>query len=127
MHDEEQFAVRMLQAGAAGYLTKESAPDVLIQAIRKVTAGGKYVSPKLAEILASRLGASGLPLHETLSDREFQVMRLMAAGKTIAAIAEHLSLSAKTVSTYRARILEKLSLETSAEIVHYAYQNELVD
>jgi two-component system invasion response regulator UvrY len=127
MHGEEQYAVRCLKAGASGYLTKESVPEELVKAIRRVVGGGKYVSPSLAEKLALSLDvASGRPLHERLSDREFQVLRMMGAGKTVAQIAEELSLSVKTISTYRARILEKLNLKTSAEIIHYAIQNQLV-
>src|SRR5262245_44253886 len=109
MHAEEQFAVRLLRAGASGYLNKESAPDELVKAIYKVVEGGKYVSPALAERLAYEIEgeADKLP-HETLSDREFQVMCLLAGGKTVKEIAEGLSLSAKTVSTYRTRILTKM-------------------
>jgi two-component system invasion response regulator UvrY len=127
MHGEEQYAVRCLKAGASGYLTKESVPEELVKAIRRVVGGGKYVSPSLAEKLALSLDAtSDRPLHDRLSDREFQVLRMMGAGKTVAQIAEELSLSVKTISTYRARILEKLNLKTSAEIIHYAIQNQLV-
>lgn len=128
MHPEEQFAVRLLKAGASGYLSKESAPEELVKAIRKVVEGGKYVSPVLAERLALDLSAdSSKPLHASLSDREFQVMCMMASGKTVTEIAEALSLSVKTVSTYRARILEKMSLNTNAELIRYAIQNQLVD
>lgn len=128
MHPEEQFAVRLLKAGASGYLNKESAPDELVKAIRKVVAGGKYVGPILAERLALDISAdSDKPLHETLSDREFQVMCLIASGKTVTEIAEALSLSVKTVSTYRARILEKMNLTTNAEVIRYAIQNQLVE
>jgi DNA-binding NarL/FixJ family response regulator len=128
MHAEEQFAVRVLKAGASGYLTKENAPEELVKAIRKVVSGGKYISPGLAESLAFGLdAASGRSPHETLSDREFQVMRLMASGKTLAEIAEALSLSAKTVSTYRTRLLEKLNLKTNAELVRYALENGLIE
>ncbi len=128
MHAEEQFAVRVLKAGASGYLTKENAPEELVKAIRKVVSGGKYVSPGLAENLAISLDTgSDRPRHETLSDREFQVMRLMASGKTLAEIADTLSLSAKTVSTYRTRLLEKLNLKTNAELVRYVIDNGLVE
>jgi DNA-binding NarL/FixJ family response regulator len=121
IHAEEQLAVRVLKAGASGYLTKENAPEELVKAIRKVVSGGRYVSPSLAESLAFGLDtAPGRPRHETLSDREFQVMQLMASGKTLAEIAEELSLSAKTVSTYRTRLLEKLKLKTNAELMRYA-------
>ncbi len=126
MHSEEQFAVRAFRAGASGYLEKESAPGQLVDAIRKVVSGGKYVSPKLAEQLATGLRSdlSRAP-HEILSDREFEVLRLIAAGKTTTAIAQQLSLSVKTVSTYRARILEKLQLTASSEIIRYAVDHGL--
>ncbi len=128
MYPEEQFAVRLLKAGASGYLNKESAPDELVKAVRKVVEGGKYVSPVLAEQLALEIGAdSDKPLHENLSDREFQVMRMIAVGKTVTEIAEALSLSVKTVSTYRTRILEKMSLKTNAEVIRYAIQNQLIE
>jgi two-component system, NarL family, invasion response regulator UvrY len=128
IHSEEQFAVRILKAGASGYLTKESAPDELVQAIRKVAGGGKYISPNLAEALAFELedGSSGPP-HESLSDREFQVMRMMALGKTATEIADELSLSVKTISTYRARILEKMNLKNNSEIIRYAIDNHLIN
>ena len=128
IHAEEQLAVRMLKAGAAGYLTKENAPDELVKAIRKAVSGGKYISPALAESLAFGLDtAATRPRHETLSDREFQVMQFIASGKTLAAIAETLSLSTKTVSTYRARLLEKMKLKTNAEIIRYAIENGLIE
>jgi two-component system, NarL family, invasion response regulator UvrY len=128
MHAEEQFAVRLLKAGAAGYLNKESAPEELVKAIRKVVAGGRYVSPTLAEKLAFEIDAGSDKLaHETLSDREFQVMRMMASGKTVKEIAAELSLSVKTISTYRARILAKMNLHTNAELIHYAITNQLVE
>jgi len=128
MHDEAQFGLRMLNAGASGYIAKNSLPDELVRAIRQVVGGGKYISQRLAEMLTLGLGvAADQPLHATLSDREFQVMRMMGAGQTVTAIAEALSLSVKTVSTYRARILEKLGLKSSAEIVHYAIQNQLIN
>ena len=128
MHSEDQYAMRVLKAGASGYLTKDSAPDELVKAIRKVVSGGRYVSSFLAEKLAFEIGAdsSRLP-HETLSDREFQVLRLIAAGKSVTEIAAELYLSVKTVSTYRARMLEKMSLGTNAELMHYAMQNHLID
>jgi DNA-binding NarL/FixJ family response regulator len=128
IHAEEQLAVRVLKAGASGYLTKENAPDELVKAIRKVVSGGRYISPGLAETLAFGLdAASDRPRHETLSDREFQVMQLMASGKTLIEIAEDLSLSAKTVSTYRTRLLEKLNLKTNAELIRYAFENGLIE
>lgn len=128
MYPEKQYAVRALKAGAAGYLTKESVPDELIAAIRKVARGGKYVSQALAEQLASELrGEVEKEPHETLSDREYQVMTLLAVGKSIADIATELSLSVKTVSTYRARILDKLNLKSTAEIIRYALERGLVE
>jgi len=128
MHAEEQFAVRLLKAGASGYLNKESAPDELVKAIRKVVTGGRYVSPALAEKLAFEIDSdSDRLLHDSLSDREFQVMRMMAAGQTVKEIATELALSVKTISTYRARILEKMNLRTNAELIHYAIQNQLID
>jgi DNA-binding NarL/FixJ family response regulator len=128
IHPEEQYALRAFKAGASGYLTKESAPDELVAAIRKISTGGKYVSSSLAEILASELGISNEELpHKTLSNREYQVMRMIALGKTVTEIAEELSLSVKTVSTYRSRILEKMKMKNSAEITYYAVKNRLVD
>jgi DNA-binding NarL/FixJ family response regulator len=128
IHAEDQYAVRVLKAGAAGYLTKENAPAELVKAIRQVMAGGKYISPALAETLAFNLDeTSHHQRHEALSDREFQVMQLMAGGKTLAEIAETLSLSAKTVSTYRTRLLEKMDFKTNADIIRYAIENELID
>ena len=128
VHPEAQYALRVLKAGAAGYLTKESAPAELIQAIRKVHRGGKYISPSLAEKIAFALGGETDKLpHETLSDREFQVLSLIASGKTVTEIADELALSVKTISTYRTRILEKMQMKTNAELTHYAIQNRLVD
>jgi len=128
MHPADQFARRAMNAGASGYLTKDSAADELVKAIRKVVSGGRYVSPLLAEKLAFGIGddLSRLP-HEALSDREFQVLRMIAAGKSVKEIAAELSLSVKTVSTYRARLLEKMNLGTNAELIHYAIQNNLID
>ncbi len=128
IHPEEQYAVRVLKAGASGYLTKNSAPDELITAIRKVSRGKKYISASLAEKLAYDLeiGAEK-PLHETLSDREYTVMCRIASGKTVKEIAEELYLSVKTISTYRARILEKMKMRSSAELTHYAIKHELVE
>src|SRR5437870_6021040 len=117
MHAEEQYARRSFRSGAAGYTTKDSPRAELIRAVSKVMEGGKYVSPALAEKLVAYLGNdTDRPPHETLSDREFQVMRLIASGKTVSEIAELLSLSDKTISTYRARILEKMEMKTSAEL-----------
>ena len=127
VHPEDQFAVRVLKAGAGGYLTKESAPEELVNAIRKILAGGQYVSPTLAEKLALglRKDSTRAP-HETLSDREYEIMCCIASGKTVAEIARELSLSPKTISTYRARLLEKLRVKNNAEIIRYAIRNGLV-
>ncbi len=131
MYPEEQYAIRALQLGASGYLTKESAAEELIRAIRKVVRGGRYVSSTLAETLAGRMVAvdrlAEQPLHETLSEREFLVLRLMASGKTVADIANELALDTKTISTYRARILEKMGMKSDAELTHYAIRNKLVE
>jgi two-component system invasion response regulator UvrY len=126
-HPEDQFAVRALKAGAGGYMTKESAPEELAKAIRKILAGGRYVSPALAEKLAARVTKdfTSTP-HETLSDREYEIMCLIASGKTVTEIAGELSLSVKTISTYRVRVLEKLGVKNSAQIVQYAIRNDLV-
>jgi DNA-binding NarL/FixJ family response regulator len=127
VHPESQYALRILKAGASGYLTKESAADELIKAIRKVCSGGKYITPTLAEKIAFALDAdSGKPPHESLSDREYQVLCLIGAGKTVSQIADDLALSVKTVSTYRTRILEKMRLQNNAQLIHYAVQNGLV-
>ncbi len=125
-HSEEQYALRAFKAGASGYVPKESTPQQLAEAIRKVMGGGKYVSPGLAEHLATALDRD-LPRapHEILSDREYEVLCMIAAGKTTTAIADQLSLSVKTVSTYRTRILEKLQLKTAPELVRYAVDNNL--
>ena len=127
-YSEDEYAVRTLKAGASGYLTKETAPEELIAAIKKVLAGGKYVSASLAEKLAVSLedNKNSLP-HETLSDREYQIMRMIASGKEVGQIAKELSLSIKTVSTYRARILEKMRMNTNAQLTFYAIKNGLVD
>jgi len=128
MHPEEQYAIRALRAGASGYLTKEHASDELIRAIRKVSAGGKYVSTELAEKLASVIGIDHeRPPHELLSDREYQVLCLIASGKTVSQVADELALSVKTVSTYRGRILNKMNMKTNAELIYYAVKKELVD
>jgi two-component system, NarL family, invasion response regulator UvrY len=126
MHPEEQFAVRALKAGASGYVAKDSASERLVEAIRKVIRGGRYVSAALAEKLAADLSRAVSPVsHEILSDREFEVMRMIAEGKTTTAIADLLSLSVKTVSTYRTRILEKLQLETTSELIRYVIDHGL--
>jgi two-component system, NarL family, invasion response regulator UvrY len=125
---EKDFAVKFLKAGASGYLTKTSAPEQLVDAIRKVAGGGKFVSPALAEKLAFDLAKdSELPPHESLSPREFQVMSLIASGKTVSEIAEELGVSVPTVSTFRSRILEKMSMKTNAQLTHYAIKNGLSD
>src|ERR1043165_1743659 len=127
MHPEDQFAVRVLKAGASGYMTKESAPEELVGAIKKVVGGGRHISTSLAELMAAYISIdTRRPPHELLSNREFQVMRLIASGKTVSAIARELSLSVRTVSTYRTRILEKTGMKTNAELTHYAIQNSLV-
>src|SRR5262245_20113904 len=128
MHPEDQFAVRMLKAGAAGYLTKESAGDELVGAIHKVTRGGRYISPSLAERMALYMDVDLRKApHERLTDREFLVLRAIASGKTVGQIAKDFSLSVSTVSTYRSRILEKMHLKNNAELMHYAMQSGLVD
>jgi two-component system invasion response regulator UvrY len=127
MHPENQFAVRVLKSGASGYMTKETAPGELVGAVKKVLAGGRYVSNALAENLAASLSASQKAPQEKLSDREFQVLRLIASGKMVSDIARELSLSVKTISTYRSRILEKMALKNNAELMHYAIQHRLVE
>lgn len=127
MYPEEQFAERTLKAGASGYLTKESAPDELINAIRRVAKGGKYISHQLAEKLIFKKDAEYELPHQALSDREFQVLKLMARGKSQVDISSELNLSTSTINTYRSRILEKLGLKTNAELIHYALQNKLID
>jgi two-component system, NarL family, invasion response regulator UvrY len=128
MHPEEQYAIRALRAGASGYLTKESAPDELMTAIRKISQGRKYITSSLAERLAFEVEAdSEKPLHDILSDREYQVLCLIADGKTVKHIAEELSLSIKTVSTYRTRIMEKMKMTTNAELMHYAIKHHILD
>src|SRR5437867_1536275 len=128
MHSEEQYARRAFKAGAAGYITKDSPRAQLLEAIQKVMQGERYVSPALVEHLIVDLERdSNRPPHETLSNREFEVMRLIASGKTVGEVAELLSLSDKTISTYRARVLEKMGMKTNAELTHYAIQNKLVN
>jgi DNA-binding NarL/FixJ family response regulator len=127
-HPEEQYAVRAIRAGAAGFLNKESAPEKLIEAVRKVAGGGRYVSAELAETLASVLaGESKGEPHERLSDREFEIFKLLASGKTVSEVALMLALSVKTVSTHRARLLRKMEMRTNAELTHYAVRNGLVE
>jgi len=128
MHPENQYAKRMLKAGAAGYMNKETAPKELVKAVRKVLAGGRYVSAELAEKLAADLSADAARLpHERLSNREFEVLRMIASGKTVSQIAEELHLSVTTVSTHRARILEKMGLTNNAELMRYALHDGLID
>jgi len=128
MHPEEQYAVRALRAGASGYLTKDSAPEELISALRIISQGRKYITTSLAEKLAFDLEIdTEKPLHETLSDREYEVMCKIASGKTIKEIAEELFLSIKTISTYRSRILEKMGMKNNTQLVHYALKNRLLD
>ncbi|MFH1853413.1 MAG: response regulator transcription factor [Candidatus Neomarinimicrobiota bacterium] len=128
MHAEDQYAIRVLKAGAAGYLNKNKAPEELIAAIRRVSTGHKYISAAVAERLAMDLDVSrGQALHELLSDREIQVLKLIASGRTISEIAGELFLSVKTISTYRSRVLQKLHLRTNAELTHYAIRNHLVN
>jgi DNA-binding NarL/FixJ family response regulator len=128
MHPEERFAIRAFRAGAAGYLTKESAPQELINAIRKVVAGGKYITPSVAEQMAIELeNNSNKPPHEILSNRELEVLCLIASDISINDIAEKLCLSVNTVHSYRSRILEKLDMKTDIELTHYALLNHLID
>jgi two-component system, NarL family, invasion response regulator UvrY len=128
MHPEDQYAKRLLKSGASGYLNKESAPEELVKAVRKVLGGGRYVSAALAEKLAADLSEDTARLiHETLSNREFEVLRMIAAGKTVTQIAEELHLGVTTVSTYRSRLLEKMGMETTADLMRYALHNRLID
>jgi two-component system invasion response regulator UvrY len=127
MHAEEQYAVRALRAGAAGYLTKDSAPQQLVEAIRKVVGGNRYLAPELAEKLALDLVRDqARPLHVALSDREFQVLGMIAAGESLTRIAADLCLSVKTVSTHRSRILKKMGMKSNAELVRYALEHRLL-
>jgi DNA-binding NarL/FixJ family response regulator len=128
MYHEDQYAVRSIKAGAAGYLNKTSAPEQLISAIRRVAEGKKFITPEIAEAMANSLGGDVEEArHEKLSDREFQTMRLIASGKKLSDIADALALSPKTVSVYRARLLEKMGLKNNAELTHYALKNRLID
>lgn len=127
MYPEDQYAMRALKGGASGYLTKESAPDELVRAIKQILSGRKYVSQSLAEKLASSLGnESGDATHESLSDREYEVLCLIASGKTVSEIGEAMSLSVKTISTYRSRILSKMKMKTNAELMRYAVERGLM-
>ena len=128
MHREDLYAIRSLKAGAAGYLNKQSAPNELVNAIKMVADGMKYVSPTLAQVLAQNIGEDQeTPPHETLSDREYQTLTLIASGKSVSDIAAELSLSVKTVSEYRSRLLAKMKLKNSAELTHYAIKHKLVE
>jgi len=128
VYSEDQYAIRAIKGGAAGFLTKESAPDKLVEAVRKVAGGGRYVSAELAETLASVLaGEKGGAVHERLSDREFEILKILASGKTVSEAALALSLSVKTVSTHRTRILKKMEMRTNAELMHYAMRHGLVE
>ena len=128
MHDEHQYAVRAIRAGAAGYLTKESASSELVAAIRRVAAGRAYITPTVAEHLAQDAMPGGRPAgHDTLSDREFEVFRLLVAGESVGAIADRLNLSSKTISTHKARLMEKLGVASTAELVRYAMRHRLFD
>jgi len=128
MHREDLYAIRSLKAGASGYLNKQSAPADLVNAIRQVASGKKYVSAALAQELANQIGEErDVPLHETLSDREYQTLTLIASGKSVGEIAAELTLSVKTISMYRSRLLQKMKLKHNAELTHYAIKNHLVE
>jgi len=127
VHDEEQYALRVLKTGASGYLMKNSIPEELIKAIRKITAGGRYISSSLAERLASEFASPGKSPHEKLSNREFQIMCLIASGKSLKEIGAALCISGKTVTSYRTRILEKMNMKTNADLVGYALQNKFIE
>lgn len=127
VHSENQYAVRVLKAGASGYLTKESAPDQLVAAIRRVADGKRYLSPTAADLLIDVLDSDqDQPLHATLSDREFQVLKMLASGKSVMEIGEMLSLSVKTISTYRSRVMDKMNMKSNAELARYALENDLI-
>ena len=128
IYDEDQYGIRVMRAGASGYLTKASAPENLVSAVRKILNGGRYVSPYLAEKLAAHVsGEIEEEPHQSLSDREYQVFQLIASGRTVSEIADELFLSVKTVSTHRARILQKMDMKNNAELTHYAFTKGLVD
>ena len=128
LYSETQYAVRMFKAGASAYLQKDVAPSELAEAMKKVLGGGKYVSPAVAELLVDGLtGVTTDDVHQTLSDRELEVLQLLGQGKTLAKIADHLALNAKTISTYRARLLEKLKVESTGELIKYAIDHHLVE
>ena len=127
MHPEDQLGVRAIKEGAAGYLSKQSAPEQLIAAIQQVASGRKYISSSLAEQLANAIGGGEAVLHDSLSTREYQTLCLIASGKTLTAAGEELKISVKTVSVYRARLLEKMHMKNNAELTHYAIKNNLID
>jgi len=127
VHSEEQYAVRVMKAGASGYLKKDSAPEELVKAIRKIISGRKYVSTTLAEILIADMETAERPLHENLSDREFQIMLMIAKGQALKTIAEELHLSEKTISVYRTRLLKKMKMHNNVEIANYALKNKFID
>lgn len=127
VHPEERFGLRALKAGAAGYLTKESPPDLLIEALRKIHQGQKFITATMAQLMAMDLEDHGEAPHEKLSDREFQVLRMLAQGHTVSSIAEELGLSVKTISTYRSRLLRKMHMKNNAELAHYAIRHELLE
>jgi len=128
IYPEDQYAVRLIKAGASGYLTKEIAPEIVVEAVRRVASGKKYISATVAEMLANELGTPrGKLSHETLSDREYQTLLLLASARTVSEIANTMALSVKTVSTYRRRILEKMNLRNNAELMHYAIENHLAE
>lgn len=128
MHREDLYAIRSLKAGASGYLNKQSAPNELVNAIRMVASGMKYISPEMTQVLARQIGEDlDAPLHETLSDREYQTLMMIASGKAVGDIADELSLSVKTVSEYRSRLLSKMKLKNNAELTHYAIKHRLVE
>lgn len=127
VHAAEEYAVRAIKAGASGYLTKDSAPDELIKAVEYILRGKRYITPEISELLADAYGDNlDKPAHENLSNREFEVMKFIAAGKSISEMAESLSLSVNTISTYRARILEKMHMHTNTELIKYAIEHKLV-
>ncbi len=129
MHPEDQFAVRAIRAGASGYLNKESLAEELVRAVNTVRQGGKYIRPTVADLLAAHIqrGDADEPLHRRLSDREFQVLRLLTSGRSVTSIAQDLGLSVKTISTYRMRILDKLHLKTDTDLTRYAVAHRLID
>jgi DNA-binding NarL/FixJ family response regulator len=128
MHPEERYAIRSLKSGASGYISKDDDPILVIKAVRKIYDGRKYISPQISEKLINDLGSdSNKPMHEYLSDREFQVFILIAKGKSQTNIANELSLSVSTINTYRGRILDKLKLKTTSDLIHYGIENKLID